>query len=202
MYNRILFMLCILMEAIYPPIALADYEDGLNAALSGDFQTAFREFSIAAEAGLDVAQYNLAILYYKGQGVDQDLNLAFRWTNAAANQGHPGAQANLGSLFLDGSGVEKDVVLGVAWLEASAKSGHADSAITLAKMYNDGDLVAQDYTLSHAWASMALQHQHPEAESLRALIESRLTPSQLSAARRTFARWQIEPAELPSSGNP
>ena len=47
----------------------ADYEDGVNAAFAGEFDTAFREFSIAAEEGLDLAQYNLAILYFTGQGM-------------------------------------------------------------------------------------------------------------------------------------
>ncbi|MGB1667495.1 MAG: hypothetical protein ACPHDP_07430, partial [Pseudohongiellaceae bacterium] len=56
--------------------AAADYEDGVNAAFAGDFYTAFREFSLAAQQGLDLAQYNLAILYFTGQGVDQDYEQA------------------------------------------------------------------------------------------------------------------------------
>jgi len=43
--------------------ALADYEAGVNAAFNGDFEAAFHEFSVAAEEGLDLAQYNLGILY-------------------------------------------------------------------------------------------------------------------------------------------
>ena len=81
-------------------LVFADYEDGVNAAFAGDFDTAFIEFSEAAEAGLDLAQYNLGILYFTGQGVDQDLDLAFKWTEAAAHQGHVDAQANLASLYL------------------------------------------------------------------------------------------------------
>ena len=77
----------------------------MNAAFTGDFDTAFREFSLAAQQGLDLAQYNLAILYFTGQGVDQDYEQAFRWTEAAAVQGHINAQANLASLYLEGTGV-------------------------------------------------------------------------------------------------
>ena len=87
------------------PFVIADYEDGVNAAFNGDFETALHEFTLAAEEGLDLAQYNLAILYFTGQGVERDLDEAFRWTEAAAMQGHVGAQFNLGNLYYAGDGV-------------------------------------------------------------------------------------------------
>ena len=195
--------LIVLYLAIFVNLgASADYEDGLDAAFRGDYQTAFREFSDAAESGLDVAQYNLAILYFTGQGVDQDLALALKWTEAAAIQGHLGAQANLGSLLLEGSGVGRNIEQGIAWFEAAARGGHASSAFALANMYNDGDPVSKNPSLAHAWASMAVLHEHPEAEAFRAGVESSLNPSALGEARRTFARWQIEPVTLPSSPRP
>ncbi len=187
---------------IFSPNVFADYEEGLDAAFRGDYQTAFREFSLAAETGLDVAQYNLAILYFTGQGVDQNLPLAFKWTEEAALQGHIGAQANLGSLFLEGSGVDLSVESGIAWFTAAARGGHANSAFALANMYNDGDPVARNLPLAHAWASMAVLHEHPEADSFRADLESRLDSDELSEARRTYARWQITPATLPPRHSP
>ena len=67
--------------------AHADYEAGVNAAFDGDYDTAFREFSAAAEEGLMLAQYNLGILYFTGRGVEADTEQAFRWTLAAAEIG-------------------------------------------------------------------------------------------------------------------
>lgn len=189
----------ILLLTVATNSALADYEQGLDAVFRGDYETAFREFTVAAEAGLDVAQYNLAILYFTGQGVDQNLEQAFRWTEAAALQGHLAAQANLGSLYFEGSGVEQDVEAGIAWFSAAGRGGHANSAFALANMYFDGDPVDQDYILAHAWASMALLYEHPEAESFRSDLERRLDADKLSAARRTYARWQIESPTQPTS---
>jgi TPR repeat protein len=180
-------------------VALADYEQGLDAVFRGDYQTAFREFTIAAENGLDLAQYNLAILYFTGQGVEQDLEQAFKWTEAAALQGHLAAQANLGSLYMEGSGVSQDVTTSIAWFSAAARGGHANSAFALANMYFDGDPVERDYALAHAWASLALLHEHPEAEEFRSRVERRMDSGELSTARRTFARWQIEPPGLPDA---
>ena len=89
--NRIIGLVTLMLVAIvlfFSPITQGDYEDGVNAAFDGDFDTAYLEFLTAAQDGLDLAQYNLGILYFTGQGVAQDLEEAFRWTEAAANQGH------------------------------------------------------------------------------------------------------------------
>ena len=177
----------------YP--AAADYEDGVNAALSGDFETAFREFTIAADAGLDLAQYNLGILYFTGQGVERDFEAAFRWTEAAALQGHAAAQLNLGSLYYFGNGVREDRDEAVAWYGNAARAGNSAAAITLAEMYRDGDHVDRDPVLAHAWAAWAAwaaRYDHPEAAAMMEELEDRMRPEQLSEARRTFARWQIE----------
>ena len=170
----------------------ADYEEGVEAVFSGDFDTAFREFSTAAAAGLDLAQYNLAILYFTGQGTTQDFEQAFKWTQAAALQGHVDAQFNLGSLYLDGSGITKSTVRGIDWLASAARAGHANAAFALAMMYLEGDPIPQDEVLAHAWAAKAANNDHAQGLDLKKEIEAGLSQADLSTARRTFARWQIE----------
>ena len=172
--------------------ALADYEAGVNAAFDGDYDTAYREFAIAAETGLDVAQYNLGILYFTGRGVDVDYDQAFKWTSAAADQGHTAALFNLGSLYFSGQGTPANEGKAVELYSRSARDGHADAALTLAMMYRDGESVSVDPVQAHAWASMALNNEHIEAASLRDEIERGMNPQQMSEARRLFARWQIQ----------
>ena len=172
--------------------ALADYEDGVEAAFSGDYDTAFKEFTIAAEEGLSLAQYNLGILYFTGQGVEQNFNEAFEWTKRAAEQGHLNAQFNLGSLYLDGQGTQISVLEGVNWFTQAAKSGHANSAFTLAKMYQKGDFVDSDLVAAHAWAAQSEINEYPEANILKEEIEKDLSVEEIRQARRVFAAWQIE----------
>jgi len=172
--------------------ALADYEAGVNAAFNGDFEAAFHEFSVAAEEGLDLAQYNLGILYFIGQGVDQDYALAFKWTEAAALQGHIAAQFNLGNLYYEGQGVKRDRDKTVEWFEKAAKGGHPDAAMALAMMYVEGDHVRKNPVLAHAWASMAAANENADAAALRGDLEKKMSSEQLSQARRQFALWQIE----------
>lgn len=175
-----------------PGMGRADYEAGVNAAFAGDYETALREFRLAAEQGLDMAQYNLAILYFTGRGVEQDLAAAYRWTLAAAEQGHVNAQYNLGSLLMDGSGVDQNVDQAVTWFSRAGKAGHPEAAFVLANLYRDGEQVDRDLVQAHAWASQAVHNEHAEANALQELIARRLDDAELSAARRLFARWQIE----------
>ena len=180
--------------------ASADYEDGVNAALAGDYATASREFAAAAEAGLDLAQYNLGILYYSGQGVDQDFSLAFKWTEAAALQGHVDAQFNLGILYIEGTGVDEDLDQALSWLGRAARGGHAIAAFDLAMMYHQGDPVDKNAVLAHAWASQSVHNAFEDGQALKDEIEERMDPQQLSQARRLYATWQIEalPPILPA----
>jgi TPR repeat protein len=172
--------------------AEADYEDGVNAAFSGDFETAFKEFFIAAEEGLSLAQYNLGILYFTGQGVEQNFDEAFKWTKAAAEQGHLNAQFNLGSLFLDGQGTSKNIPQGIEWFSQAAKNGHSNAAYSLAKMHQEGEIIGKDLVQAHAWAAQSAINEHPEGSQLKLEIESNLSNEEISQARRLFAAWQIQ----------
>lgn len=172
--------------------ARADYEAGVNAAFAGDFETAFKEFSIAAEEGLDLAQYNLGILYFTGQGVEQNFEAAFKWTESAARQGHLGAQFNLATLYYDGQGTPEDRDTAITWFTQAGKAGNPDAAFVLAKMYENGEHVAKDLVLAHAWASMAASYQHAGASNLLLTLERDMDAEELSQARRQFAVWQIE----------
>ena len=46
----------------------------------------------AAQQGHLSAQYNMAVLYLHGHGVDRDPVTAYAWLLQAADEGHPGSQ--------------------------------------------------------------------------------------------------------------
>jgi len=52
--------------------AWADWDEGVAAYKRGDYATALREFRVLAEQGDAEAQFNLGLMYDKGQGVPQD----------------------------------------------------------------------------------------------------------------------------------
>ncbi|MAG00089.1 MAG: hypothetical protein CL388_02625, partial [Acidiferrobacteraceae bacterium] len=79
-----------------------DFDKGLAATQSGHFATALREWRPLAEQGDARAQFNLGVMYVKGQGVPQDDKTALKWYTLAAEQGLADAQTNLGNMYRKG----------------------------------------------------------------------------------------------------
>ena len=68
--------------------ASADFQAGLVSARQGDFETALREWLPLVEAGDRDSQFNLALMYDAGAGVEQNDAQALRWFVAAAEREH------------------------------------------------------------------------------------------------------------------
>ncbi len=66
---RRLILTTALAVGLAVPAAWADFDAGVAAYDSGDYETAFREFKPLAEQGDAHAQFNLGYMYHKGEGV-------------------------------------------------------------------------------------------------------------------------------------
>ena len=104
----------------------ADFQKGVAAYDSGDFATALREWRPLAEKGDADAQFNLGVMYSKGQGVPQDYKTAVKWYTLAAEQGVASAQTNLGWMYDKGYGVKQDNVYAHMWGNIAASNGHEE----------------------------------------------------------------------------
>lgn len=69
------------------------------------------------------AQYNLALMYFSGQGVVQDLCEAAKWYCKAADHGHANAQYNLSLMYAEGQGVERNLSLALYWRKLATEQG-------------------------------------------------------------------------------
>jgi TPR repeat protein len=183
------------------------YETGLNAAYAGDYETALREFTIAAEAGLHLAQYNLGVMYFSGEGVPQDYALAYKWTRMAAEQGHINAQYNLGTLFYNGLGMRSEVFThwplvlifnqsnleeALKWYGNAAEYDHGEAQYNLATMYEQGEGVAQDLVVATMWARLARDNEVSDATVLYNSLSARLSNEQQNTAGRLYAEWVLK----------
>ena len=92
--KRLVLTFAILVGLAAP--AWAGFAEGVAAFERRDYATALREFRPLAEQGHADAQFNLGLMYYKGQGVPQDHAEAMKWYRKAAEQGDADAQRNLG----------------------------------------------------------------------------------------------------------
>jgi hypothetical protein len=80
-----------------------------------------------AEQGNAEAQYDLGVMYLRGQGVLQDYKEAVKWFRLSAEQGNANAQYNLGLLYYKGEGFPKDYKEAVRLFRLSAKQGDASA---------------------------------------------------------------------------
>ena len=98
-----------------------------KAYLRGDYDKAVVDVQFLAHSGEARAQYDLGLMYDKGQGVPQSDAEALQWYERAAEQGEPRAQYNLGLMHLNGQGVPPDVVKAYYLITLSANRGNANA---------------------------------------------------------------------------
>ena len=103
-----------------------------------------------AEQGDPDAQYNLALLYDYGVGVEQNLHKRFELLEAAARQKHPEAIAMLGAHYYLGTHTaEKNKERGITYFKRAAALGN-DCAITnlgIIEFFNHNSKKALEYLL-------------------------------------------------------
>lgn len=73
-----------------------------------DYQLTAKLLEQAAVLDHPHAQYNLAVMYQKGEGVELDMNKALFWYEKASHANLAIAQYNLGMIYFEGAIVEKD----------------------------------------------------------------------------------------------
>jgi uncharacterized protein len=122
-YIFLIFQMIVSSALLLSP-AWADYNSGMAAYASGDFDTAAREFSLLAAKGDKEGQYNMGLLYEEGQGVAKSFYEAVSAYTKAARQGYVDAYFALGEIYISRSAPQKDRVEAYRWLEMAAKYGH------------------------------------------------------------------------------
>jgi len=100
--------------------ASASFRDGLQAYYRLDYRTALSEWQQLANQGNPGAQYQLGVMYYRGEGVPQDYDEAAKWFQAAADSGDADAQFNLGLMYSHGQGLAQDFVQAHLWFSLAA----------------------------------------------------------------------------------
>ena len=154
------------------------------------------EWRARAEQGDAIAQYNLGVMYTKGEGVPRDNGEAVRWFRKAAQQGFSQAQYNLGVMYTKGEGVPRDDGEAVTWYRRAAVQGDAKAQFNLALMYDEGRGVPQDYVAAHKWFNLAASRLTGETREAavhnRERLAARMTPAQIAEARRAARQWTRE----------
>ncbi|WP_353172181.1 tetratricopeptide repeat protein [Acinetobacter rudis] len=92
-----------------------------------DYKEAFIWYSRAATQGDAKSQYNLAIMYLNGYGIEKDLVKAVKSYRKAAEQGDSDSQLQLGIRYLQGEGVKTDLKIAEFWFRKATENGNTEA---------------------------------------------------------------------------
>ena len=94
----------------------------------------FAQAQRAAKRGNPNAEFDLAMMYATGDGVEKNPRVAFNLFHRAARKGHLGAKYCMGVNFEKGLGVIKQPELARHWYGIAAKAGHKQAQYKLAQL--------------------------------------------------------------------
>ncbi len=130
---------------------------------ANDFAEAFAWCQRAADSNLAWAQYNLGLMYHKGEGCERSNTEASYWYRLAAAQDFPDAQQKLADLYYLSEGVPLSYTQAAAWYRKAADHGNAEAQFQLGHLYEVGLGVEHDYTQYRHWTRQAALQGHEEA---------------------------------------
>ena len=154
-------------EAAYALAAL--YRDALIGDIGAEGEArekTFREKTFfwmneAAVGGWPQAQYEVAVFYYSGKGVDPDSQQAHVWLEKAAKNNHVLAQRFLGALYLNGASadgkmtVKPDAKKGANWYLKAAYNDDGPSQAVMGMLYMTGKGIERDNLQAIKWNRLA-----------------------------------------------
>ena len=115
-------------------------------------------------SGSALDRYNLGTRYYKGIGVEKDVNEAVSLFRSAANDGFAAAQFSLAMCYQAGEGVEENPEEAVKFYQLAAEQGHPLAQTYLGICYRDNIGVEKDLEKAVDWFKKAADQENPEAQ--------------------------------------
>jgi peptidylprolyl isomerase len=111
------------------------YIKSLEAEARGDHAEAEGMFKAGAAYDDDGNILNdLAVMFYTGNGVNQDFNKSFKLLQKCAQLNNHVAQRNIGALYESGEGVSKDIQQAKYWYQKAAAGGNKDAKAALDRL--------------------------------------------------------------------
>ena len=160
--------------------AATDYELGVQAYQSGQFEAARQYWEQAVNEGNASAAYNLGIALSKGLGGSVDERRAVSLFKRAATAGLGQAAHRLALAYYSGKGVAQNKQKALQWWQRAADQGHARARYNLAAMQWNGDGVEQDQkhalTLFNQAAAAGNARAQAFLESVQAVTKSQSYP--------------------------
>jgi TonB family protein len=112
-----------------------------------------------------------------------------------ARAGDPAAEFELANAFFAGRDIPKDEAQGMALLERAARSGYPQAQFQMGqRTYGDGN-DSEKYVEAYVWFAQAQRSGADGADAKVTELEARMTPDQLSEARKRLESAPTTPAK-------
>ena len=156
-----------------------------------DYNEAFRWFEMGANAGDSDGQTNLAYMYANGFGCAKNEGSAAAWYRKAADAENPLAENSLADMYLRGDGVQQNAAEAFRLFQKAAEQGHTGARIMLGSMFAEGLGTKKDPEAAYLWITAATMGGDQRGRDRLQVLEARLTPAQISAARDRAGQLQF-----------
>lgn len=131
-------------------------------AQENNFETV-KNFALKGDS---IAQFNLGLLYYRGQDdVETNKVEALNWFEKSAIKGYPEAQFVTFIMYLNGEGAPKDMDKAFEWCKKSASNGHPKGQHNLANFYNKGIVVEKSEEKAFYWCKKSAEQGYERAQN-------------------------------------
>src|SRR5690606_31155545 len=138
--------------------------------------------------GVVAAQYDLAVLYQTGHGVEADAYEAARWMRRAAEQGLLEAEYDYALMLLRGFGLNSEMPKAVDYLRSAAEKGFAGAQNRLAHVLADDSHGPPNLLEAAKWRILA-RDSGLEDKELDELVAN-LSESDRLAAEKAAQEWR------------
>ena len=173
------------------PVALHDY--ALELLQSGDKAKGVQMLKDAAGRGLVMADYRLAKLYERGEGVPRDMAASRQWTEKAAVGGNVKAMHDLAVFYAEGDAGPQSYAAAVEWFRQASDHGLVDSQYNLAVLYEQGLGLSQDKSEAAYWYEVAGRAGDQDAGRRARAMLGEMQPTQAEAIKRKARAFAPKP---------
>lgn len=130
---------------VKPDKGYPEYLQGVAAYAQKRYYSAIDWYKEAAKQGSDSAMFNLANMYYRGEGTAKNDSLAMYWYRKAADMGVNEAMYGVAMLYYNGEGVTRNMNKAVEWLQKAAAKGNKNATEALKKLEEQGGSGEADF---------------------------------------------------------
>lgn len=111
------------------------------------------------------AAYNLAGMYFEGNGIKQDYQKSFSWYSKASKSDHAASDYFIAKHYYEGRGRAKNLTQAYKWYLQSAEKGDVDAQFRVGWMLSNGEGVASNSRQAFKWYLKAAEQGDASAQN-------------------------------------